>query len=163
MLKILICDPNYTQGVNRVSTILKIKYWQKQGEKITILCTHEAEKFYQKNLKDVNYITFAYKYNIQSYYQVPLEYLRANLAAIGLLKKIKNRFDIVYSLSSTIDFLFLPWLLKFFDRQFRWFVVVDNIVPKPSGSFQRRRFGSPSRDSPGFRDYWRRIFRSNKP
>jgi len=132
MLKILICDPNYTEGVNRVSTILKIKYWQKQGEKITIFCTNEAKRFYQKNLKNIDYLTFPYKYHIRSYWDVPLEYLKANFTALCLLKKVKNRFDIVYSLSSTIDFLFLPWLLRFFDRRIRWLVVVDNIVPKPS-------------------------------
>lgn len=132
MLTILICDPNFSPSVNRVSTLIKIRYWQKKGTKVSILCSTQAQGFYQKNLKKIKYLPFNYKFRGKSVWTIPWEYIQANFKALPLIFKIRNKFKVIYSLAGTIDFLFLPWLLKFIDPKVKWFVMVDNVVPKPN-------------------------------
>lgn len=131
-MNILIFDTNFAPGVNRESTIIKITLWQKKRENITIFCSNEGKKFYQKHLSHVTFTTFPHRYSIKGYYGIPFQYIIANVIALTHMAKLRNKFDIIYSLSSTIDFLFIPWLFFYIDRKIKWFVVVDNIVPKPS-------------------------------
>ena len=130
-LKILIYDTNFVKGVPRVILIIKIKYWQKMGCKITIFCTKEGEEFYKTVLKNVDYITIDYFYKIRGPLSIPWEYIKVEYLALKNIKKIIGKFDVIYSQSSIIDFLFFPWILKFFDKKMKWFVMVDNIVPPP--------------------------------
>ena len=130
-LKILIYDTNFVKGVPRVILIIKIKYWQKMGCKITIFCTKEGEEFYRTVLKNIDYITIDYYYKIRGPLSIPWEYIKVEYLALKNIKKIIGKFDVIYSQSSIIDFLFFPWILKFFDKKIKWFIMVDNIVPTP--------------------------------
>ena len=130
-LKILIYDTNFVKGVPRVILIIKIKYWQKMGCKITIFCTKEGEEFYRTVLKNIDYITIDYYYKIRGPLSIPWEYTKVEYLALKNIIKIIGKFDVIYSQSSIIDFLFFPWILKFFDKKIKWFIMVDNIVPTP--------------------------------
>ena len=145
MLKILIYDTNFVPGISRIIPIIKIKYWQKHNCQITIFGTKEAEKFYRTQLKNIKHISLDYKYNIKGPYSLIWENIKITTLVLLNLKRLIGRFDIVYSQSSVIDFLFVPWLLKIFDKlsfssnkkifssnkKIKWFVMVDNIVPPP--------------------------------
>ena len=67
-LKILVCDTTYSPSVNRVAMILRIKYWQKRGSLVSILCSDEAKLFYSKNVKNINYYTFSFHWRAKEYY-----------------------------------------------------------------------------------------------
>lgn len=130
-LKILIYDANYVKGVSRMIAILKIKYWQKQGCAITILCSNDGVAFYKTQLENITYIPIDYTFHINGPLSVPWEYTKINLLVLRNLKKLIGKFDVVYSQSGVFDFLFVPWVLKLFDKNMRWFVMVDNVVPPP--------------------------------
>lgn len=138
MLRILFHDINFVPGLSRTIYLAKIKYWQKGGAKIGIVCTRDGENFFRQYLQDVNFYTLDFKYKITGVYSLIWEDIKANFLALFLLKKIKGKFDVVYSASSVIDFLFIPWVLKTVDKQsfsssrkIKWFVVVDNLVLPP--------------------------------
>lgn len=134
MIRILISDSAYAPFVAwvRTSLLIKIRGWQKRGAKVTLICSTEAEKFYQKELPRVTLFTFPFKWRGKTRWDVPWECLRANFLIFPFIFKVKGKFDIFYSLTSTADIIFFPWVLKFFDRKIRWFTVMDNLVPKPS-------------------------------
>lgn len=131
-LNILIYDTNYMKGASRMIGLIKMKYWQQQGCKITILCSRDGEKFYRARLQQITYIPINYTYYMTGPLSVPREYAKMNFVALRSFRKIIGKFDVVYSQSGVIDFLFVPWLLKIFDKKIKWFVAVDNLVPPPN-------------------------------
>ncbi|CAN5195017.1 glycosyltransferase family 4 protein [soil metagenome] len=133
MVNILICDPNFAPVASptRTPLLIKLKAWQKKGIKVTVICSSEAKIFYQKNIKGVEYITFPFVWKSKIRLTAPLEYIRANLLVFPLLFKVKGRFTIIYSFSSTLDIIFFPFMLRLLDRKIHWFSIVDNIVLEP--------------------------------
>lgn len=131
MLKILFYDTNFIPGLSRTIYLGKIKYWQKGGAKIGIVCTRDGESFYRQHLKNINFYTVDFRYKIRGAYSLIWEVLKVNFLALFLLPKIKGKFEIIYSASSVIDFVFLPWIIKNMERKIKWFVMVDNLVPPP--------------------------------
>ncbi len=138
MLKILVYDTNFVPGISRVIPVIKIKYWQEHDCQVTIFGTKDAESFYKSKLKGLNYLSLDFKYKVKNPYSLIWEVIKINFLAILKIKEVIGKYDLVYSQSSVIDFLFIPWLLKFLDKKIKWFVMVDNIVPPPNrrpGSF----------------------------
>lgn len=128
MQKILINDIGYILGNNRTPIISKIKYWQKDNCKITIFCTKEARINYEKHLSNVSYITIPYASNAFNRIVLIFEYAKRNIIALFYVNKVKDKFDVVYSISAVLDLLLFPFILKCFDKKFRWCVVFDNTV-----------------------------------
>jgi|GEM_PF-3867844 len=132
MIRILIFDTNFVKGVNRIIVLTKIRYWQKHGCLIDIFCTKEGQKFYSKELKDVKYITVNFIYNVNGPYSLPWQLIKLTLKSLKKINNVIGIYDIVYSQSSVIDFLIIPWLIRKKDKKIKWFVMVDNIVPSPN-------------------------------
>lgn len=134
MIRILISDSAYAPCAAwvRTSLLIKIRGWQKKGAKITLICSTEAKEFYQKELPGVTFFTFPFSWRGKTRWAVPLECVRANFLILPFILKARGKFDIIYSLTSTLDMIFFPWMLKFVDRKVKWFTVMDNIVPKPN-------------------------------
>jgi len=130
-IRILVCDPTYSPSVNRVAMILRIKYWQKKGLIVSILCSSEAEIFYRSHIKKITYYTFSFHWKAREYYSAIWDFLRANIYAFPLTLRVSYKFDIVFSLSSVLDIIFLPFIMKSINKNLRWYVRVDNTVPKP--------------------------------
>lgn len=131
MLRILFHDINFVPGLSRTIYLAKIKHWQLKGVKIGIVCTLVGENFYRQHLQDVDFYALDFKYKITGVYSLIWQVIKINFLALFLLKKIKGKFDIVYSASSVIDFVFIPWAFKNIDSHVKWYVVVDNLVPPP--------------------------------
>lgn len=131
-LKILIFDTNYVKGLSRMIPLLKMENWQKNNCEITVFCTQEGKKFYEHQMKNISFITVNYTYKIKSTYSLPWEYIKITLKTLTKLSSISGKYDVVYSQSGIIDFLFIPWVLKRLDRKIKWFVMVDNLVPSPN-------------------------------
>lgn len=134
MIKILVYDTAYAPAVStvRTSVIIKIKGWQKKGANVTFICSTQAKEFYQKMLPEVKFFTFPFTWKSKTRWTVSLEFIRANFLIFPYVFKMKGKFDIIYSHTSTLDMIFFPIILKLLDRNVRWFAVMDNIVPKPS-------------------------------
>lgn len=134
MMKILVYDTAYAPAASavRIPIIIKIKGWQKKGAKVTLICSSEAKKFYQEKLPDIEYFTFPFTWKRKTRLTACLEFIRANILIFPYALKLKSKFDIVYSHTSTLDMIFFAVILKSLDRKIRWFSIVDNTVPKPS-------------------------------
>lgn len=130
MLRILFYDTNFVPGLSRTIYLAKIKSWQRKDAKIGIVCTLDGENFYRQHLQDVDFYALDFKYKITGVYSLVWQVIKINFLALFSLKKIKGKFDIVYSASSVIDFLFIPWALRIIDK-IKWFVIVDNLVLPP--------------------------------
>lgn len=66
--------------------------------------------------------------------------LKRNFRAIRSIRTLlRSNFDIVYSPSSVLDLVILPFLLKLFSKKIVWATVFDNIVPftDPGNKFIR--------------------------
>ncbi len=131
-MRILFHDINFIPGLSRTIYLTKIRYWQEKGAEIGICCTKDAEFFYKKCLKNVSFFPLDFKYKIRGVYSLIWQVVKINFLALLSLEKIRGKFDVVYSASSVIDFIFIPWVLKIMDGKIKWFVVVDNLVPPPS-------------------------------
>jgi len=58
-----------------------------------------------------------------------------NISGMMLLRRLKGQFDIVYSISSVLDLLIIPYALKCVDSKIVWVTVFDNLVTlKGSGN-----------------------------
>lgn len=132
IVRILVCDPSYSKSVNRVPMILRIKFWQKNGLSVSIFCSSEGQKFYQEKVDKITYYTFPFDWKSKEYFTAIIDYIRVNIQAFPVIFKIKSQIDIVYSLSSTLDLIILPFIMKLNNPKIRWYVNVDNTVPKPS-------------------------------
>ncbi|MFA6361554.1 MAG: glycosyltransferase [Candidatus Shapirobacteria bacterium] len=52
-----------------------------------------------------------------------------NFQAIFKVIKYKNKYDLVYSPSSVLDLIIMPFFLKKYNRKIIWTTIFDNIVP----------------------------------
>jgi len=128
MQKILINDIGFLHGNNRIPIILKIKYWQKKGIGVAILTTEEAEEFYEKELQDIDYIIIPLSSNPSSRYGLIFEYLKRNFLTLFIIPKVVSRYTTIYSISSVLDMLIFPYIIKSLKNKIRWCVVFDNTV-----------------------------------
>lgn len=56
--------------------------------------------------------------------------LKTNILGLFYVKKIlKNNYDVIYSPSSVLDLIVIPYVVKLFDKKIIWVNVFDNIVP----------------------------------
>lgn len=119
------------ESANIVPLLLKVKYWQKKNIEVTF--------FGNKILKDqIDTLQIIKKYNfielkntgrINGRIKLIFEGIRRNLLALSYINKFKNKFDVVYSISSVLDLMIFPYILSKFDRKILRVVVFDNIVP----------------------------------
>lgn len=118
-------------NANIVPLLLKVKCWQKEGADVTFL----GNRVFKDNMERVSivsgydFIEFKSTKIIKSKFQFIFESLKRNILAIFYIKKVKGSFDIIYSLSSVLDLIIFPHLLKKFDKKIKWAAVLDNTVP----------------------------------
>ncbi|MDD2703351.1 MAG: glycosyltransferase [Candidatus Omnitrophica bacterium] len=88
-------------------------------ERINVLC--ESNQF--------RFIEFPDTAKIRNKLDFMFVALKRNMLGIRYLGALKEKYDIVYSVSSVLDMILLPFLLKKNDKQVRWVTIFDNIVP----------------------------------
>lgn len=55
--------------------------------------------------------------------------LSRNMLSLPKIKRIVKNFDVIYSPSSVLDLILIPFLAKLYSRKIKWVTVFDNIVP----------------------------------
>lgn len=134
MQETLINDVSFIDGSNRVPIISKIKCWQKNGAKITIMTTASGAKVYQSQLDDVKVLLIPTFNLVQNRIVLILEYLLRNAWALVRFGPTIKSYNLVYSISAVADNLIFPFALKLLGQRFIWSVVMDNKV-----TFQKER------------------------
>ena len=132
--KILINCITFEDG-NLIPLLAKVRRWQELGTEITFFGSND----FKKSLKSSK-LSFSYKFEelkntkkIAGKFQLIFEALRRNFLALSYLRKFKNKYDVVYSISAVLDMILNPFLLKIYDKKIKWVVVFDNTVPLISG------------------------------
>ncbi|MCL4383952.1 glycosyltransferase [Patescibacteria group bacterium] len=118
------------EHANIIPLLLKIKQWH---QRVTFWGNQELKK----NIIDLgiigtdfDFIELSHTSNLtSSLYQFMFESFKRNILAISQIKScIKNRFEIVYSISSVLDLVITPFFIKLFFPNTIWVTVFDNTV-----------------------------------
>lgn len=129
MINILINDLSHTKLVNRDSTVTRIKYWQQKKCQIYILTSDNGKKFYQQISKQIIFLTVDKTKFTSGKFAFIFEAIKRNFLSFKFIKQYQNQFDIVFSISSVLDLLIFPFILKMKNRKIIWCSILDNIVP----------------------------------
>lgn len=109
-----------------------VKYWQSKKNKITFIGNQKFKKniLKIKIIKNFNFIKINENSKINTKLQLINISIKRNFLAIFKIKLIKkNKYQIVYSRSSVLDLVILPYILKILDKDIKWATVFDNTVP----------------------------------
>lgn len=130
MNKILVFDISFLTGNNRTPIIEKIRYWQSKKTQVTIFCTSEAKKNYKKLIKGTKFITIHQDKSPNNRFLLIFEDLKRNFLSLRHLGKIARvRYGCIYSISSVLDLVLIPWICKTI-YNIKWTTVFDNTVEK---------------------------------
>lgn len=113
--------------------IVKFREFQKQGLDLSL--------YGGTFLKKLDLITDVYNYECLSFEQAKIPkimwtrpnflvhcIIRNLLAILNINKILNQRYNFIYSPSSVLDLIILPFLLKMFDKNIKWVTALDNTV-----------------------------------
>ena len=123
-------------NANIVPLLTNVRYFQDRGAEITVIgSTLLNERINQSGILN-NFIFFEIesRKKISSNLDLITEGLKRNFLAIRSIKKMRERYDVVYSRSSVLDLLIFPYALKSLDKKIKWVAVFDNTVTWPQTS-----------------------------
>jgi len=141
MLKKILINGITLEGANLVPLLLKIRTWQTFDCEITVF----GNSLLKEQIDSLNIIR-EYKFielkntnKSNNQFNFIFEYLRRNLYCLLYFKILKNKYDVIYSISSVLDLIIFPYILKKVDKNIKWVTVFDNIVPftDPGNKFIR--------------------------
>jgi len=132
MQKILINGITLDQA-NPVALVGKIRYWQKHHCQITVIGNQQLRQTLAKHHLRFNFIHLKNTKNPKTIFQFIIEAIKRNFLVLPLLPQIKKQpFSYIYSLSSVLDLLILPFCLKIIQPTIKWISVFDNTVTTKS-------------------------------
>lgn len=119
------------EGANLAPLSTKIKTWQSLGCRIAIFGGSPLKPRIASlsAAKDCEFIELKNARQVSSRLPFVVEAFKRNLTALFHVNKLKNKYDAVYSISSVLDLLILPYFLKLFDNKIKMVAVFDNTVP----------------------------------
>lgn len=131
MSKKILVNGITLEGANIVPLLLKIKEWESFGHSVTVLGSAllQEEVLQAGILQNPAFILSRSPGKRGNKFQYIFESLKRNLFALRHLSKLKGKFDVVYTISPVLDFIFIPYFLKKIDKGVRWVTVFDNTVP----------------------------------
>jgi glycosyltransferase involved in cell wall biosynthesis len=131
MSKKILINGITLEGGNLTPLLLKTAFWQNLNNKITFFGTSELKEQIDALALIKNYKFLYLKNRRKSKTRTGfiIEALKKNLQSIFYLEKIKNKYDIIYTVSSVLDSILLPFFLKKIDKKIKWATVFDNTVP----------------------------------
>jgi glycosyltransferase involved in cell wall biosynthesis len=138
-MKIFINGVTLEDG-NIVPLLVKVKYWQSIGCLISIF-GNKCLKEKIENLGIIGpyeFIELSNTKKIKNKYQFIKEAFKRNINALKKINLFKG-YNMIYSISSVLDLVILPWILKKLNKKVKWVTVFDNIVPiiDPGNKFTR--------------------------
>lgn len=129
--KILFNLNSFQTSGNIVPLLNKVKFWQGAGFEVTLFCS--------KALKDkIDDLDLIGKYiflelvgtrETQTTISFIFESLWRNIRSLRFVGRMRGQYSVVYSISSVLDLIIMPYLLKIRDKEIRWLTVFDNTVP----------------------------------
>ncbi len=128
-------------GGNIVPLLRKASKWHSLGWECTFFCSPVLkERIREVDKKsEFGFIELPEVSTAKNKLDFMAVAFRRNIQGVRYLGSFKGKFDVVYSVSSVLDLILLPVLLKKNDPGIRWATVFDNIVPlrDPGNKFFR--------------------------
>jgi glycosyltransferase involved in cell wall biosynthesis len=115
---------------NVIPIALKINNFQKFGCDITIFGNENLEKKINVTgiLQNYRLLKFSRKIQTRGKINFLFESIFRNILAIKYIRKVRGKYDVIYSFS-VLDSILFPFILKIFDKKIKWVAVFDNVVP----------------------------------
>lgn len=108
----------------------KFKHFQEWGWEVGILGNSILKKRFDDGgiLKNFSFFEFKRQGNTCSTIGFIREALIRNILGLAYLRKLKNKCDVIYSMA-VLDLALFPCFLSKVNKNIKWVVVFDNIVP----------------------------------
>ena len=115
---------------NVIPIALKMNNFQKFGCDITIFGNENLEKKINATgiLQNYRLLKFSIKIETRGKINFLFESIFRNIVAIKYIRKVRRKYDVIYSFS-VLDSILFPFILKIFDKKIKWVAVFDNVVP----------------------------------
>ncbi len=119
----------YNLGVGNTELLTsKMLYWQKKGIKIKIVCPKYVVPQFKKLIKNVSYIEIPYCKIARNKFILIFELLKRSFIACFFIPQIIKNADVIYSISSVLDALLVPFFIKLFKPKIIWTALFENKV-----------------------------------
>src|SRR5688572_25411149 len=99
------------EGGNLVPLLLKAKVWHEEGSEITVFGVEDLEREVRSLgiFGNFRFIRAQGRKKPRSRLSFTFEALRRNMHVFFRLRKFRNRYDVVYSISSVLDLILVPF------------------------------------------------------
>lgn len=116
---------------NIVPLLNKIAFWQEAGWEVSIFSSAALKKKIDgsSTLDEYVFLELPKTRETRTTAGFIVESLCRNIHSLGFVYRLKKRYSVVYSISSVLDLVLFPYVLRIFDRDLRWVTVFDNTVP----------------------------------
>ncbi|KKQ97521.1 MAG: Glycosyltransferase, family 4 [Parcubacteria group bacterium GW2011_GWC2_39_11] len=126
----------YNIGVGNIELLAKkIGYWQNQGLKIKMTCPKYAVPKFKELIDGIEYIEIPFCRQVGNKFILIFEFLKRFLISCCFISQIAQT-DVLYSISSVLNEILLPFFVKLFNKKIVWVALFENEVPlKRPGNF----------------------------
>jgi len=119
----------YNIGIGNTDFLAKkISFWQEQNIKVKMVCPAFLIADFKKLVREVEYIGIPFCKTAKSKLVLVPELFKRSLLAILYIPGIIRNTDVIYSISSVLDELLLPFFIRIFSRKLTWTVLFENKV-----------------------------------
>lgn len=135
-MKKTICVYNIGIG-NTELLAAKMQYWQKKGLKIKMVCPQFIVPQFKKIIKEVEYLEIPFCREVKSKFILIFELLKRSFIACFFIPQITKGTDVLYSISSVLDEVLVPFFIKLLKPKIIWAALFENEVKliKPGNFF----------------------------
>jgi len=108
----------------------KVLYWNNQSFNTTIIGSQFLKNRLENEmqLSEFEYIEIGKGFQLSGTISFIFHCMLVNIRGLMLIRKFKGQFDIIYSISSVLDLILIPCVLKIIDKKIKWVTVFDNTV-----------------------------------
>jgi len=119
----------YNLGVGNTELLAtKMLYWQKKGIKIKMVCPEYIVPSFKQLIKNVSYIKIPYCKIVRNKFILVFELVKRSFIACFFIPKITKNTDVLYSISSVLDALLVPFFIKISNKKIIWTALFENEV-----------------------------------
>jgi len=119
----------YNLGVGNTELLAtKMLYWQKKGIKIKMVCPEYIVPSFSQLIKNVSYIKIPYCKIVRNKFILVFELVKRSFIACFFIPKITKNTDVLYSISSVLDALLVPFFIKISNKKIIWTALFENEV-----------------------------------
>ena len=109
----------------------KLACYPEEKFDLTIFCNRMVRRAACKSgikLKNIHFLDLPRMAVTKSKWSFLLESLKRNCLALFFVGKVIKNFDVVYSVSSVLDLVIFPYVVKWWRKKIVWVTVFDNVV-----------------------------------